>query len=129
MAHPKPILTVLPEHHPIASKISPEHCARVFPEYVAVVNERRRFVNVSPSFCKLLGYSEEELLGHTLDEFTVPGTNHIPILWQLFIANQYLQGIWVFQHRRGTKLFVRFEAFAREDELHEARMQLLGAGA
>ena len=119
----------VPEHQPIASKISPAHCARVRPDFTAIVNERRRFVEVSTSFCKLLGYSREEMLGKTFDDFTVPGTTHIPIFWQLILNNGYMQGIWVFSHRSGTKLLVRFEAFARKEEIYEAYMELLGAGA
>jgi PAS domain-containing protein len=102
---------------------------RVQPEYVTVINAKRKFVEVSQSFCKLLGYTEDELIGKLYDEVTVPGTNHIPITWQLFMATACLFGIWVFAHRRGTKLFVRFEAFARADGLHETHMELLAAGA
>jgi PAS domain S-box-containing protein len=129
MAHAISIGTTLPEHRPTASKISPQHCWRVRPDYTAIVNERRRFVEISASFCNLLGSSEEEMLGRTFDEFTVPGTTHIPIFWQLILNNGYMQGIWVFSHRSGTKLFLRFEAFARADETYEIQMQLLGAGA
>lgn len=129
MAHARVVLSTLHEHHPVGSKIASEHCARVQLEYGCVVNERRRFVHVSPSFSKLLGYREEEMLGLTFDEFTVPRTNHIPIMWQLLIDKGYLHGIWVFAHRCGTKFFVRFEVFARSDGLYETRMDLLGAGA
>jgi PAS domain S-box-containing protein len=96
---------------------------------VTLANSRGRSVEVSPSFCKLLGYSEGELVGRLYNDVTVPGTNHIPITWQLFTKTGYLFGIWVFAHRRGTKLFVRFEAFAREDGLYETHMELLAAGA
>jgi hypothetical protein len=41
----------------------------------------------------------------------------------------YLFGIWVFAHKSGTKLLVRFEAFARADGLYETHMELLAAGA
>jgi PAS domain S-box-containing protein len=127
MEHPKPFLSLLSENQP--ATINPEQSVRVQPQYVTVVNAKRKFVEVSPSFCKLLGYSEEDLIGKLYDEVTVPGTNHIPITWQLFMKTGYLFGIWVFAHRRGTKLFVRFEAFARTDGLYEARMELLAAGA
>jgi PAS domain S-box-containing protein len=120
--------SVLPENQPDA-RISSEQSLRVKPEYVTVVNARRRFVEVSPSFCKLLGYTEDELLGRLYDDFTVPGTNHIPITWQLFLKTGYLFGIWVFAHKSGTKLFVRFEAFARADGQYETHMELLAAGA
>jgi hypothetical protein len=38
-------------------------------------------------------------------------------------------GVWVFAHKSGTKLFVRYEAFARLDGLYETHMDVLGAGA
>jgi hypothetical protein len=47
----------------------------------------------SPSFCKLLGYTEDELMGKLYDEITVPGTNHIPITWQVFVKTGFLFGI------------------------------------
>ncbi len=41
MSHPKPIFDILPENH-FGSKLPPEHCTRVQPDYVAVFNERRK---------------------------------------------------------------------------------------
>jgi PAS domain S-box-containing protein len=129
MDQPKTFLAVVPEDLSLTSKLPTIHCTRVQPDYIAVVNHRRKFVEVSPSFCKLLGYTEEELLGRTYDEFTVPRTHHIPIMWGLLQKNRYMQGIWVFAHRTGTKLFVRYEVFDRDEEHFEAHMELLGAGA
>jgi PAS domain S-box-containing protein len=128
MAHAKPFLAVIPGDQ-VSPGPSSEHCTRVQPEYVTVVNARRKFVEVSPSFCKLLGYVEEELLGRTFDDFTAPRTINIPIIWRLFLCTESMVGIWVFLHRSGTKLFVRYEAFTRADGMYEAHMELLGAGA
>jgi PAS domain S-box-containing protein len=131
MAHPKPTIAALSglSENQADTKIATEQSVRVRSDVVTVINSRRRFVQVSQSFCKLLGYAEEELLGKLYDDFTVPGTNHIPITWKLFLTTGYLFGIWVFAHKSGTKLFVRFEAFARDDGLYETHMELLGAGA
>jgi PAS domain-containing protein len=129
MADPKPFLVGTAAENQPDTRISSEQSVRVRPEYVTVVNSRRRFVQVSPSFCKLLGYTEDELIGKLYDDVTVPGTNHIPITWQLFMKTGYLFGIWVFAHKSKTKLFVRFEAFARADGLYESHMELLAAGA
>ena len=128
MAHPKPVFTVLPENQ-LATRLSSEHCATVQPDYVAVFNDRRRFVEVSPSFCKLLGYAENEIVGRPFEDFTAPRTNNIPVLLQMLIKNGYLQGIWVFTHKSGTKLFVRYATVLRTDGLYEASIELIAAGA
>jgi PAS domain S-box-containing protein len=128
MAEPKQFL-VGPSENQSDTKISANQSVRIQSDIVTVINSRRRFVHVSPSFCKLLGYQEEELLGKLYDDFTVPGTNHIPVTWQLLMKTGYLFGIWVFAHKSGTKLFVRFEVFARADGLYETHMELLAAGA
>jgi len=128
VAHAKPVPALLSEDSTSPS-ISSVHATRVQTEYVSVVNAQRKFVEVSPSFCKLLGYTQDELVGRLFDDFTVPRTTNIPLIWRLFVRNARMIGIWVFAHRGGTKLFVRYEAFAREDGLYEAHLELLGAGA
>ena len=128
MADPKPVFASLPENQR-ASRLPPEHCAPVQPDYIAVFNDRRKFVEVSPSFCKLLGYAENEIIGRPFECFTVPRTNNIPVLLHMLIQNGYLQGIWVFAHRSGTKLFVRYATVLRTDGLYEASIELIAAGA
>jgi PAS domain S-box-containing protein len=127
MAHAHQSLESFSDH--LSLKVSSEHAASIQPEYVTVVNERRKFVEVSPAFCKLLGYTEEELIGKSYDAVTVPRTNHIPAVLQLFHRTGYMTGIWVFAHKTGTKLFVRYETFLRKDGLYETHLELLGAGA
>jgi PAS domain S-box-containing protein len=106
-----------------------DHSARVQPEFVTVVNSRRRYVEVSPTFCKLLGYTQDELLGKTYDEITAPRTNNIPMVLEMFLKVGYMSGIWVLSHRGGTKLFVRYESVIRKDGLFESQMELFAAGA
>ena len=128
MADPKPVFALLPENQ-LGSRIPSEHCTKVQPDYVAVFNDRRKFVEVSPSFCKLIGYAEDEIIGRPFEEFTVPRTNNIPVLLQMLIKNGYLQGIWVLTHKSGTKLFVRYATVLRTDGLYEASIELIAAGA
>jgi len=104
-------------------------CAHVRPQYVVIVDANRRYVDVSDSFCKLLGYSREALIGKQYDEFTVPGTTDIPVVFELFAIAGYMHGIWVLANRSGTHLLVRYEAWRRSDGLIEGQMELLGAGA
>jgi PAS domain S-box-containing protein len=103
--------------------------AHVQPQYLVIVDANRRYVDVSESFCKLLGYQRQELIGKKYDEFTVPGTTDIPVVFELFVNAGYMHGIWVLAHRSGTHLLVRYEAWQRSDGLIEGRMELLGAGA
>ena len=49
----------------------------VEPQYVTVVDSDRRYVEVSDSFCQLVGYQREELVGKRYDDLTSPNTNHI----------------------------------------------------
>ena len=127
MAHPKPVYSVLPANQ--VTKLPPEHCSPVRPDYVAVFNDRRRFVEVSPSFCKLIGYDENEIVGRPFEDFTVPRTCNIPVVLQMLFQNGYLQGIWVLAHKSGTKLFVRYATVLRTDGLYQSSIELFAAGA
>jgi PAS domain S-box-containing protein len=128
MAQLKPFLSGTLQDQPFSSPTR-DHSARVQPEYVTVVNSRRKFVEVSPAFCKLLGYSENELIGKAYDDVTVPRTNNIPLVLEMFLQVGHMSGIWVLSHRGGTKLFVRYESVIRQDGLFESQMELLAAGA
>jgi PAS domain S-box-containing protein len=104
-------------------------CAHVRPQYAVIVDADRRYTDVSDSFCKLLGYRREELIGKKYDEFTAPGTTDIAVVYELFANAGYMHGIWVLVNRSGTHLLVRYEAWYRSDGLIEGQMELLGAGA
>jgi PAS domain S-box-containing protein len=101
----------------------------VLPEYTSLVNRNRKYVDVSDSFCKLLGYRREELIGRKCDDVTAPRTNDVQTVFELFLKSGYMHGIWILMHRRGTRILVRYEAWQRPDGLIESQMELLGAGA
>jgi PAS domain S-box-containing protein len=111
------------------TKELPQFNAHVRPNYAVVVNTDRKYTEVSDSFCKLLGYTREELIGKKYDEITAPRTNDIPIVFELFMRSGYMHGIWIFVHRSGTRILVRYEAWLRPDSQIEGHMELLGAGA
>jgi len=127
----EPSATVAANHSlgVIARREGSRPCAHVRPQYAVIVDAERRYLDVSDSFCKLLGYSREELIGKKYDEFTVPGTTDIPVVFELFANTGYMHGIWVLVNRSGTHLLVRYEAWRRSDGLIEGQMELLGAGA
>lgn len=100
----------------------------VEPQYVAVVNSDRRYVEVSDGFCQLLGYQREELVGKRYDDLTAPNTNDIPTVFGLFQKLGYMHGLWLLVSRQGTRILVRYEARLRPDSYIEGHMEVVGAG-
>lgn len=100
----------------------------VKPEFVTLVDTDRKFVEVSDSFCQLLGYRREELIGKPYDDVTAPNTNDIPTVFRLFMKQGYMHGLWLLASRRGTRVLVRYESRIRPDSYIEGRMEVVGAG-
>ena len=98
---------------------------QVRPAYTTVVDRDRRYVEVSNSFCELLGYKPEELIGHRYDEVTAPATSDIPTVYGQFTALGRLHGLWMLRDRAGTRILVRYEAWARSDSYIESNMELV----
>ena len=100
----------------------------VKPQYVTVVDSDRRYVEVSDSFCQLVGYQREELVGKRYDDLTAPNTNDIPTVFGLFQKLGYMHGMWMLVSREGTRILVRYESWLRPDSYIEGHMEVVGAG-
>jgi PAS domain S-box-containing protein len=100
----------------------------VEPQYVTVVDSDRRYVEVSDSFCQLVGYQREELVGKRYDDLTAPNTSDIPTVFGLFQKLGYMHGMWMLVSREGTRILVRYEAWLRPDAYIEGHMEVVGAG-
>jgi PAS domain S-box-containing protein len=100
----------------------------VKPQYVTVVDGDRKYVEVSDSFCQLVGYQREELVGKRYDDLTAPDTNNIPTVFGLFQKLGYMHGLWMLVSREGTRILVRYEARLRPDSYIEGHMEVVGAG-
>ena len=100
----------------------------VEPQYVTVVDSERKYVEVSDSFCQLLGYQREELVGKRYDDLTAPNTNDIATVFGLFQRLGYMHGLWMLVSREGTRILVRYEAWLRPDSYIEGHMEVVGAG-
>src|SRR2546425_10263750 len=100
----------------------------VEPQFVTVVDSDRRYVEVSDSFCRLVGYQREELVGKQYDDLTAPNTNDIPTVFSLFQKLGYMHGLWLLVSREGTRILVRYEAWLRPDSYIEGHMEVVGAG-
>ncbi len=96
----------------------------VEPQYVTVVDSDRRYVEVSDSFCQLVGYQREELVGKRYDDLTAPNTNDIPTVFDLFQKLGYMHGLWLLVSHEGTRILVRYEAWLRPDSYIEGHMEV-----
>jgi PAS domain S-box-containing protein len=98
---------------------------QVRPVYTTVVDSDRRYIEVSDSFCGLLGYEPKELIGKRYDDLSEPNINDIPTIFTLFSRLGYMHGLWMLLHRTGARVLVRYEAWLRSDSCIEANMELV----
>ena len=95
------------------------------PAYTTVVDNNRQYVDVSQSFCDLVGYKRDELIGTRYDRLTALNTTDIPATYNLFTKLGYMQGLWVLLHRTGYRILIRYEAWLREDSHIESRIEFV----
>jgi len=99
--------------------------ANVPPTYTAVVDRDRKFVHVSESFCELVGYEIEDLIGTRYDLLTAPNTTDIPTAHRLFFKLGYMHGLWMFVHRTGYRILIRYEAWLRPDTNIQSNIEVV----
>jgi PAS domain S-box-containing protein len=99
--------------------------ACVPPVYTAVLDQDRRYVEVSENFSELLGYKAEELIGTRYDHLTALNTADIPTMHNLFFKLGYMQGLWMFVHRTGYRILIRYEAWLRRDTNIQSNIELV----
>src|SRR5579862_5357906 len=94
-------------------------------DYRTLIDLDRRYVYVSDEFCKLVGYTREELIGKRYDDVSAPDTNDLRTVFNLFCQLEYMHGLWMLLARSGRRILVRYESWLRPDRLIEAHMQLV----
>ena len=99
--------------------------AKVPPTYTVVVDHDRKYVDVSKSFCELVGYEAGDLIGMPYEDLTAPNTIDIPTTHNLLSRLGYLHGLWMFVHRTGYRILVRYEAWLRPDTNIQANIELV----
>ena len=95
------------------------------PRYTTVIDNDRKYVEVSDGFCELLGYNSEELIGKRYDEVTAPKTCDIPAIFSLFKRLGYMQGLWMLVHRTGQRILIRYESWLRPDSFIETNIEVV----
>jgi|ERR1700676_2802919 PAS domain-containing protein len=103
-------------------ELKPGH---VIPGYTTLVDSNRIYVDVSQSFCDLVGHKREELIGTRYDHLTALNTADIPLTYTLFSKLGYMHGLWVLLHRTGYRVLIRYEAWLRPDSLIESKIKFV----
>ncbi len=101
--------------------------AHVSPAYTIVVDQDRKYIEVSDSFSKLVGYKTEELLGMRYDSLTAPNSADISTTFNLFSKLGYMYGLWMLVHRSGYRILIRYEAWLRQDANIQANIEVVQA--
>ena len=97
----------------------------VAPTYTAVVDQDRKFVHVSENFCELVGYEIEDLIGTRYDLLIAPNTTDIPTTHNLLSRLGYMHGLWMFVHRTGYHILIRYEAWLRPDRNIQSNIEVV----
>ena len=85
-------------------------------------------LEVSDGFCRLVGYSRDELLQMKLEDLAAPGTADITTAFNPSEKTGCAHGLWLLVSREGTRILVRFESRVRIDSLMQTQLELIGAG-
>jgi PAS domain S-box-containing protein len=121
-AYPPSMLDTAPEqNHSPESEIS-------FPSTV-VTGKDNRYIEVSDGFCKLVGYSREQLLQMKLEDLAAPGTVDIIATFNPSKTAGRAHGLWLLVTRDGTRVLVRYNSRLRNDDfLIQSQLELIGVG-
>src|SRR5258708_11386727 len=93
--------------------------------YTTVVDNNRQYVDVSQSFCDLVGYKREELIGMRYDHLTALNTGDIPAAYNLFTKLGRMQGLCVLLHRTGHRISLRYEDWVPADSYIESKIEFV----
>jgi CspA family cold shock protein len=99
----------------------------VAPTYTTVVGQDRKYVDVSESFCELVGYKVGDLIGTPYDALTAPNTTDIPTTYDLLSRVGYMHGLWTLVHRTGYRILIRYEAWIRADTNIQSNIEVVQA--
>ena len=114
-------------HNQVAMRQDLLKGAHVPPTYTTVVDQDRKFVEVSKSFSELVGYKIEELIGTRYDNVTALSTADIPTTNNLFSRLGYMHGLWMLAHRTGYHILIRYESWLRPDTNIQSNIEVVQA--
>ena len=97
------------------------------PVAMLLADDARRYMDVNEAACALLGHDRESLLSMRVDDLTpVALRGSVPILWQRFLAQGSMQGVYELSDGIGGGVRVTYVAIARV--LHDRHLSCLLIG-
>lgn len=82
----------------------------VTPPAQVEVDSSRRYISVNDSACALLGYARQELLNLRIDDVSFPTGAHVVPMFEQYVRDGKMRGIFALQRKNGEVLRVRFES-------------------
>lgn len=70
----------------------------------------RRYIGVNDAACELLGYTREEFLNLRIDDISFPSDAHVYPLFEKFVEDGAMRGIFALRRKSGEGIMVRFES-------------------
>ena len=104
---------------------TPQRKSSQFKTCFTLIDLNHKYVEVSDEFCRLVGYSRNELIGMRYDELTAPHTNDIEAVFTMFKQLGHMHGLWVLLNRAGERILVRYKSRLRKDLLIEGNLEPL----
>jgi PAS domain S-box-containing protein len=98
------------------------------PTCIILIGKDNGYLEVSDGFCRLLGYSREELLRMKLEDLAAPGTADITTTFNPSKDTGCAHGLWLLVSREGTRILVKYESRVRIDLSMQTQLELIGAG-
>ena len=98
------------------------------PTCTILIGKDNSYLEVSDGFCRLVGYSRDELLRMKLEDLAAPGTADITTRFNPSKSTGCDHGLWLLVSREGTRILVRYESRVRIDSLMQTQLELIGAG-
>jgi PAS domain S-box-containing protein len=98
------------------------------PNCTILIGKDNSYLEVSDGFCRLVGYSRNELLHMQLEDLAAPGTADITTAFNPSQKTGCAHGLWLLVSREGTRILVRYESRLRNDLLMQTQLELIGAG-
>jgi PAS domain S-box-containing protein len=120
-ARPSSAATHVPEPQHVTTEPATSVCT-------ILVGPDGKFVEVSDLFCKIIGFTRDDLLGMNHDSLIAPGTaDRLPPDSPRKLTG-CSQGLWLLTTRVGTRVLVHYDSRTRSDHMVQSQLEIVGAG-